>query len=249
MRLIALSSTLRELGRGFVRLLYPGICGVCQALLPPEQDRFCTSCRDSLLNDPFQSCPRCAATIGPFALASLKDGCARCSKQSYRFERAIRLGPYDGMLRDVILRLKHLSGDGLAELLGELWAEHSATKLREARADVVVPIPLHWRRRLKRGYNQSLALARGVAARLSLPIGKTWIRRIRHTPLQPQQTPGARSANVRGAFLATGKVTRGASILLIDDVMTSGSTVDEASAALRRAGADRVVAAVLARAH
>jgi ComF family protein len=248
MKLAAINSVFRELGRGFIRLLYPGICSVCHDPLPPELDRFCAPCRARLTTDPFPSCPRCAATIGPFALASLKDGCTRCGKLSFRFERAIRLGPYEGLLRDVILRLKHLNGDGLAELLGELWAEHLQAKLREARADAVVPIPLHWRRRLQRGYNQSLALARGVAARLSLPIRSSWLRRVRHTPMQPQQAASARSANVRAAFEATGKVMRGAAIMLVDDVMTSGSTVDEASATLLRAGASRVVVAVLARA-
>jgi len=248
MRRIAITSTLRELGRGFVRLLYPGLCSVCQCPLPPEQDRFCPSCRSALTNDPFSSCPRCAATIGPFALASLKDGCTRCAGLPFRFERALRLGPYEGLLRDVILRLKHLNADGLAELMGELWAETLQTKLREVRADVVVPVPLHWRRRLERGYNQSLSLARGLAGRLALPIRPSWLRRIRHTPMQTEQTPSARQANVRGAFQATRKVSRGACVLLVDDVMTSSATVNAAAAALRGAGADRVVVAVLARA-
>jgi ComF family protein len=249
MALPSIHSVLHELGRGFVRLLYPGICTVCHSPLPPEQERFCTACREALTRDPFPSCPRCAATIGPFSAATPKDGCSRCSKHAFRFERAVRLGPYEGLLRDVVVRLKHLNADGLAELVGELWAEHSDVKLREARADVVVPIPLHWRRRLLRGYNQSLALARGVAVRLSLPLRPSWLRRVRHTPIQPQQAPGARGANVHGAFLATGKVTRGASVLIVDDVMTTGSTLDEAAAALRRAGAGRVVVAVLARAQ
>jgi ComF family protein len=239
---------LRELGRGLVRLLYPGLCSVCHAPLPPELDRFCESCRTELVIDPFSTCPRCAATVGPFARATLKEGCTRCWNLSFRFERVLRLGPYDGLLREVILRLKHLSGDGLAELLGELWAEHAETALRDARADVVVPVPLHWRRRWQRGYNQSLALARGVSARLRLPCRPSWLRRIRHTPMQTEQAPSTRWDNVRRAFRATRKVSRGGSVLLIDDVMTTGSTVNEAATALLAAGAARVVVAVLARA-
>ena len=217
--------------------------------MPPEQDRFCSSCRSALTTDPFPSCPRCAATIGPFAFATLTDGCPKCWHSSFRFERVLRLGPYDGLLRDVILRLKHLSGDVLAELLGELWAERAEARLREVRADAIVPIPLHWRRRWSRGYNQSLALARGLAARLRLPCRPNWLRRIRYTPMQTAKAPSARQDNVRGAFRASPRVSPGATILLVDDVMTTGSTASEAAAALRAASVGRVVLSVLARAH
>jgi ComF family protein len=199
--------------------------------------------------DPFSSCPRCAATIGPFALATLKDGCTRCGNTSFRFERVLRLGPYDGLLRDVILRLKHLQGDVLAELVGELWAEHAETALRGVHADAIVPIPLHWWRRWRRGYNQSLALARGLAARLHLPLRPRLLRRTRNTPLQTQQAPSTRPTNVRGAFRASSTRLGGKTVLLVDDVMTTGSTANEAAGALRAAGAARVVVAVLARAH
>src|SRR5262245_2366212 len=227
---------LRDLSHGLLRLLYPGVCSVCGDSLPPEQNHFCATCRAAMTTDPFSTCPRCASTIGPFALATVKDGCTRCWNSSFRFERAVRLGPYDGLLRDVILRLKHLSGDGLAELLGELWAVHAEATLRGLHADVVIPVPLHWRRRWKRGYNQSLALARGLAARLELPCRPSWLRRVRHTREQTKQTPSARRDNVRGAFRATIKLPPGQTVLLVDDVMTTGSTASEAASALRTAG-------------
>jgi ComF family protein len=240
---------LRELGRGLLQLLYPGICSVCGVSLPPEQDRFCVSCRAALTTDPFSSCPRCAATVGPFALATLQGGCTHCRSTSFRFERVVRLGPYDGLLRDVILRLKHLQGDVLAELVGELWAEHAEARLRDVHADLVVPVPLHWWRRWRRGYNQSLALARGLAARLQIPCRPRLLRRIRNTPLQTQKTPSERPVNVHGAFRARCSGFVGKTVLLVDDVMTTGSTANEAARALRSAGVVRVVVVVLARAH
>jgi ComF family protein len=199
-----------------------------------------------LLTDPFPTCPRCAATVGPFAHVAA--GCPSCRQVAFSFERVIRLGPYDETLKEVILRLKKLAGEGLAEVLGALWAEHSAARLADLGADLVVPIPLHWWRRWTRGYNQSEALARPLAARLHLPCRPGWLRRIRATPLQTQQTPANRKTNVKDAFQCGSRKLAGKTVLLIDDVMTTGNTVSEAARALRQAGAKRVVVAVLARA-
>src|SRR5262249_39585107 len=153
--------------------------------------------------------------------------------------------------RDVILQLKHESGEGLADLLGQLWAEHAEARLRDLHADCVIPVPLHWRRYWGRGYNQSAALAQALAARLHMPCRPRWLRRIRNTPKQTDsQSPTERRANVRGAFQGRSCAElRGKAVLLVDDVLTTGSTASEAAHALRLAGAKRVVVAVLARAQ
>ena len=113
----------------------------------------------------------------------------------------------------------------------------------------MVPVPLHWRRRWRRGYNQSEALARPIAARLRLPFRPgSWLRRIRNTPEQKGSGMAAeRLENVRGAFRVAGAELAGRTVLLVDDVLTTGSTASEAARTLRRAGAKRVVVAVLAR--
>jgi predicted amidophosphoribosyltransferase len=111
-------------------------------------------------------------------------------------------------------------------------------------------VPLHWRRRLARGYDQSAALARGLAARLGLPCATAVLRRIRNTPMQTLQTASGRPGNVRGAFRPRRPgALQGKAVLLMDDVMTTGSTANEAARALRESGAGRVVVAVLARSH
>jgi ComF family protein len=176
--------------------------------------------------------------------------CSRCRDEPFRFDAAVRLGPYDGLLRDAVLRMKYHTGEGLAELLGELWADHDGAALRALGADLVVPVPLHWRRRWLRGYNQSEALAYGLAVRLRLPCGAFGLRRIRATPMQTAQTLASRRENVRGAFAAArDHRLAGKTVLLVDDVMTTGATASEAARALRSAGAERVVVAVFARAH
>jgi ComF family protein len=238
----------RELTRGLIQLLYPGSCVVCGQPLPPDLDHFCLRCRDALTTDPHATCPRCAGTVGPFV--ALEGGCTSCRDDSFHFDSAVRLGPYVGPLREVILRLKHGSGEGIAELLGELWAAHAEPRLRDLRADAIIPVPLHWLRHWRRGYNQSEALARALSERLQVPCRPRWLRRIRNTPQQTSQSPIARVENVRGAFHGRPHPElRGKTILLVDDVLTTGSTASEAARALRQAGARKVVVAVLARAQ
>jgi ComF family protein len=179
----------------------------------------------------------------------LQHGCTHCRGLTLHFEQAVRLGPYEGALREVVLRLKHAPGALLAELLGERWAVWCEPRLRALQADVVVPVPLHWLRRFRRGYNQSEALARSLAQHLGLPCRPGWLRRIRNTPHQTGRSPSGRRSNVQDAFRARPRAAlHGRTVLLIDDVLTTGSTCSEAAKALRKAGAARVVVAVLARA-
>lgn len=235
----------RELGRGLLHLLYPALCHFCGRSV--ASGPFCDGCRAALFTDPLPFCPRCAATVGPFAV---NDGrCTHCRDEALPFDAALRLGPYEGLLREAVLRMKHHSGEGLAELLGELWADQAGPAFRGVAADAVVPVPLHWRRRWLRGYNQSESLAHGLAARLRLPCKPSWLRRVRATPMQTRQTLAGRRENVRGAFAAPKLPAPGKTLLLVDDVMTTGATAAEAARALRAAGAGRVVVAVLARAH
>jgi ComF family protein len=146
--------------------------------------------------------------------------------------------------------MKHLPGEGLAEVMGELWAAHLEKRLCEMKADVIVPMPLHWLRRLQRGYNQSEALARAMAKRLGVPCKPSCLRRIRYTAQQQQKSAAARRENVRNAFFAPPRAgLRDKTILLVDDVLTTGSTANDAARALRAAGAKRVVVAVLAGGH
>ncbi len=244
----ALASAGRALLYGFGQLVYPNACRLCNEPLAPDAGFFCQACHSGLLSDSQPACPRCAATVGPYV--HLDGGCTNCRDARLAFDRAVRLGPYDALWKETVLRLKHHTGEGLAEAVGSLWAVRVAEALRDARPDAVVPVPLHWWHRVRRGYNQSEALARVLAAKLGVPCRPRWLRRSRLTRKQHHFTsPEERRANVRDAFRTRrGDAVRGRHILLVDDVMTTGSTAHEAARPLRAAGAAQLTVAVVARA-
>jgi ComF family protein len=234
------------LANGLRQLVYPGVCAGCEALVPTLDADFCPDCDRAITGDAHFACPRCAGTVGEYA--DVSDGCPQCRGERFHFESAARLGPYDGLLRDVVLAMKHRAGETLADSVGRLWARRHGDRFRGLGVDVVIPVPLHWWRRLRRGYNQSECLSAAVARSLGVDHRPGWLRRVRPTASQTHLPASARRENVRGAFRARrGATLAGRSVLLVDDVLTTGSTASEAARALRDGGARAVHVAVLAR--
>lgn len=245
---LQLSRIGKTLSQGMLQILYPATCLACGGSPEQYHDRFCSSCRHLLATLNPHVCPRCAATVGPYV--DLEGGCTHCRKLSFPFERVLRLGPYEGSLRETVLRIKHLPGEDLAEAMGQLWADVSFSDLKALGVQAAVPVPLHWFKRWKRGYNQSEALAAPLAARLGIPCLKRCLRRTRPTSQQTQPSVVSRLSNVQNAFKARIPAHLSEkSLLLIDDVFTSGSTAIEAAKALKRAGSGKIFVAVLARAE
>jgi ComF family protein len=241
---------LAEVARGALHLLYPNSCPICdapEAGPEPYRHGLCSGCYAAVTADPHAACPKCAATVGPHADPA--DGCPECRGRGFAFGRVVRLSPYDGRLRDAILRMKHAAGEGLAELMGRVFVDARGAALKASAVDLVVPVPLHWRRHWARGYNQAEAVAREVAAGLGAEFRRGWLRRVKAATQAAQPSATARRENMRGAFRAArGARFAGRTVLLVDDVMTTGATLDEAARVVRRAGAGAVTAAVLARA-
>ena len=234
-----------QLVRGLLHLVYPGACYACNRPLSPEESDFCPACRTLLATDPNPVCPRCAASVGPFV--PLDDGCKKCRNHAFHFAGVCRLGPYEGQLREIILRMKHAAGEGLAEAMGLLLADARRETIAGMKIDVVMPVPLHWWRRIRRGYNQSEAVARSLSVQLKLPLQSRFLRRSRLTPNQVGQSGPQRRENVRGAFQAGNrKELAGKTVLIVDDVLTTGSTASEAARALRSVGVAKIYVAALA---
>jgi len=230
---------------GLREVFYPSTCFCCGTLVESDVVGFCPVCIDQITRDDHMTCPRCSSSIGKHALA--EDGCPRCRGERFQFEGCIRLGPYEGRLREIILQMKSRDHHALASHLARLWAEHVVRLLGALKVDAVVAIPLHWRRRLSRGGNQTAPLASALAASLNVPDRSGWLKRSRSTPHQVEQSATARRTSLKGAFKAVKRARfTGTRILLVDDVLTTGSTASEAARALKQAGAVKVHVAVLA---
>ncbi len=228
-------------------LVWPTACLLCGGPLPaePSSVSLCPACKIALGTDPFSTCTRCASSIGPHVPSA--ESCGRCEKEKYHFASAQRLGVYDGLLREAVLKIKNPQQEVLAETLGLFWGEHSRARLLQSMPQCLIPVPLHWGRRWTRGFNQSESLARGLSLALELPIARWAVRRIRPTPSQTTQTPSERRKNVMGAFQHTRfSNLRDMRVLLIDDVLTTGATSDAVTTALLASGVAQVDVAVLA---
>lgn len=235
--------------RALEALVFPWACSICEG--PGEDSPFCGSCRRALLDASGSVCPRCAMPLGPWA--NQAGGCSECRGRSLGFDAALALGSYDGTIRELCLRLKQERNAWLAPWLAEVLVEARAELRRLPGDSWVAPIPLHWKRQWQRGYNQAEALAGGLAKRLGLPLVRP-LRRTCATPPLAFAGRVERARVMRGAFEVrrgrrAGPGLSGRTVLLVDDILTTGATCGAAARALKRAGAARVVAVVIGRAE
>lgn len=244
-----LRSALLSTGRAGLDLIYPPVCTCCSAELESSEDGLllCGTCRNDLVS-PKMACPACGLTV-PASNMSIAD-CSQCRENRNRFRGVARLGTYEGLLRSSVLRMKHAAERPLACALARLLLSVQNKMLQGFQADVVVPVPMHWRRRLWRGMNSPAIVAEQIAAALSLPCAAHILRRSRATRPQAELPPTRRRQNVRGAFKAPAhQDLSGARVLLVDDIMTTGATCNEGTRALLARGAAYVAVAILARAE
>ena len=171
--------------------------------------------------------------------------CALCRRGLRGFDAAYSFGFYEEELRELIHVFKYGRVQTLAKPLGRFLA---SALPREQTFDVIVPMPLYWRKRWRRGFNQAALLARELARRTHIPVSNA-LRRVKDTAAQAGLTNAKRRRNVSGAFRARNKTAlSGQRVLLIDDVLTTGATAASCARALRAAGARQVTLLTLARA-
>ena len=233
---------------GALDLLYPPRCGYCGCELarPVQLVRLCSDCQTRLAPSNWAPCDRCGAPREDGG--NWRGGCPLCRGSRFWFDGVIALGVYRDCLREAIVQIKQSPQDALTAALADLLALRRSDELRSAQCDQIVPVPMHWQRRLTGRINLPNVLAARLSRRLGVPVYDRVLRRVRNTPPQTSLRPTQRRRNVTGAFaVARGWDLRGWRVMLVDDVLTTGATCSAAAWALRRAGAAHVTVAVLAR--
>ena len=194
------------------------------------------------------------------AAQSPRRSCVHCSEDVHFFKRTVALGEYSTDFREAVLRLKEDTSGYLATALASLLFQLRGEEIRAFGPDFIVPVPMHFARRIVRGVNNPEFLAEELGRRLKIPVLSNLVRRARSTNVQFELTPRQRKSNVKNAFaLKSGlwkrlcrvsprKILAGKKVLLVDDILTTGATVDEVARLLLDNGAALVDVCVFARA-
>jgi ComF family protein len=238
------SDAVRACADAMLAVLLAPACAACGAPLDaPTRGAVCGGCwsRVAPMSPPF--CTTCAEPLPSWrAISTAERQCARCRRAGTAIAMARAIGAYDGALRDIVHALKYDGRRSLAAPIAARMRAHGADVLHGA--DIVVPVPLHRTRLLRRGFNQ----AADLAGHLGVPC-QAALRRTRATPSQTDLPAARRHANVRDAFaVRRGAALDGRCVVLVDDVSTTGATLEACARVLRQAGAREVRALTAARA-
>lgn len=238
-------------------LIYPKVCFGCRRPIDYQSNIYlCSECWEELdrqITPPF--CTICGRPINISPHENLYFGdisdlgrCPDCIGCCYHFSRGYTAALYERLVKDCIHNFKYNYNTYLAGTLAQLMIKFSLKYIDIRKIDVLVPVPLHWRRFRQRGFNQAQLLAKRISIDLGIPVRKNVLRRIRHIPSQVELPRCERLDNVKGAFKVRntdGLIDK--LVLLIDDVFTTGATLDECSRVIMEAGAKDVWVFSLAR--
>lgn len=239
------ASHIENAGKRVSDLVIPRLCAACGCRMGLSADELCGACWTELSTlVSARHCRGCGSDAGPHLLI---DGrCTHCRMKRGAFDLFVRVGPYAGVLRSLVLRFKREFV--LDRLLGRLLRDALTGSLEFSDIDHWVPVPSHWRRRLWRGFQPTSLLTRAAIPK-GAGTAESLLAMTRYVPpFHHKMTSGDRSKAIAGAFrLARGGVVRKSNVIIIDDVSTTGATLREAARVMRAGGASKVFVAVVAR--
>lgn len=230
---------MRALIERCLQFLLPPQCHCCEKFLEEGQQGICPDCLSKIR---WIEPPLCTLCGVPFLSSEVENHpCGACLTRGKYFTMARAVGYYEGPLREAIHRWKYEEKNYLTLFFGEKLAEGFCRYWDPQSFDLIIPVPLHSKRLRERGFNQALLLVKELSRRTRIPYSKRLLQKRILTPPQVNLSGGEREKGVRGSFhIQRDEEIEGKSILLVDDVYTTGATVNECSKVLLKAGAERV---------
>ncbi|MEI8241819.1 MAG: ComF family protein [bacterium] len=227
-------------------LVFPRHCAGCARAVDRPRGHICWDCFRTIELRESSLCRLCGLLIE--GRSTHEFDCSACQEHPPAFDRARSAGRFGGVLREILHQFKYGGATWLRQDLADLLHGCVLARYAAEEVDLVLPVPLHRQKQRDRGYNQAALLAAALAPRLGRPYAGDVLARTRATPTQTRLHADQRRRNVRGVFAVLApEWVRGRTVLLVDDVMTTGATLSEAAATLKRAGAWRIWTVTVAR--
>lgn len=222
----------------FLDLFFPPRCPICDGVLK-KQEKVCTKCKKELKWVREPSCFRCGKPVA----TREQEYCRDCRSQSFHYVRGYPLWLYEGAAKRSMAAFKYKGRQEYAGFYGEALMERYGKELRRLGFDTIIPVPVHKEKQRLRGYNQAELLAREIGKALKLPVEAEALLRVRSTKPQKGLNQKERQKNLERAFQCNprhGKDKPLGRVLLVDDIYTTGSTIEACTRALLQAGAKEV---------
>lgn len=227
---------------GVMNLIFPRICPFCGKILQKKKEKACEACQKKL---PYVQGPRCMKCSKTIEIEEA-EYCYDCSRKSYSYKSGLALYQYTGDVKKSIYNFKYNNKREFADFYAQDIKKHLGKEICRWKADMFVPVPLYQRRQQVRGFNQAQLLAKKLSFQYELPMEPHVLKRIRNTEPQKQVSGKKRNKNLENAFKIQENIVKLKKVVLVDDIYTTGSTIEQCSKVLLDAGAKEVYFIALA---
>ncbi len=226
---------------GFIAdIIFPPICPVCNKIMPIMAGDICPECEKKLTFVAEPYCMRCGKPVD-----ETQEYCEDCTRRDHAYDEGRAVLIYDEYMSKSIYRFKYNGKREFARFYGRVMTQCLHDKIRQWRVEVVIPVPVHKSKLRQRGYNQAGLIAQQISKRLKIPVKSDIV--IRQTATKVQKNLGftARQNNLKNAFKVIPNSVKYKSVLIVDDIYTTGATVDAMARCLKKAGVEKVYFATL----
>ena len=226
---------IKRIAQGVLDVIYPRTCPFCDGILKREQD-LCEECYSKLRYIEEPRCKKCGKQLPKDEL----EYCYDCAITAHMYKEGVAVFVYNDMVSKSIYRFKYHNRRYYARAYGVLMARYCKETIKRWHPDVLIPVPIHHKKMQKRGYNQAELMAKELGFQLNIPIDDRILRRTKHTKAQKELTRSERKKNLEKAFKICADVVEYKKVVLVDDIYTTGSTIDECAKVLMEAGVKEV---------